>query len=135
MNPLMKSIDEFYKYYQEQNKDKIKIRVNLPHFIKEGSDEKNNFNTHYKSVFGLYNHKIKKKIYEITYQGLWWENIPSMFSDKSIWDYAKSKDLQPLNVSYGRVGGKEDGEVVYIVTYWVITYTKPQSMSTVKTLR
>jgi genome maintenance exonuclease 1 len=24
MSPLMKSIDEFYKYYQEQNKDKIK---------------------------------------------------------------------------------------------------------------
>ena len=24
MDPLMKSIDEFYKYYQEQNKDKIK---------------------------------------------------------------------------------------------------------------
>jgi genome maintenance exonuclease 1 len=24
MTPLMKSIDEFYKYYQEQNKDKIK---------------------------------------------------------------------------------------------------------------
>ncbi len=24
MEPLMKSIDEFYKYYQEQNKDKIK---------------------------------------------------------------------------------------------------------------
>ena len=28
----------------------------------------------------------------------------------------KSKDLQPLNVSYGRVGGKNN-EVVYIVTY------------------
>ena len=24
MTPLMKSVDEFYKYYQEQNKDKIK---------------------------------------------------------------------------------------------------------------
>ena len=28
----MKSIDEFYKYYQEQNKDKIKIRVKSYHF-------------------------------------------------------------------------------------------------------
>ena len=51
MDPLMKSIDEFYKYYQEQNKDKIKDKSKSPHFIKEGSDEKNNFNTHYKSVF------------------------------------------------------------------------------------
>jgi len=24
MSPLMESVDEFYKYYQEQNKDKIK---------------------------------------------------------------------------------------------------------------
>ena len=29
------------------------------------------------------------------------------------------KELQPLNVSYGRTGGKQDGEIVYIVTYWV----------------
>jgi len=65
--------------------------------------------------------------------GLWWENIPSICaSDKSLWDYAKSKDLQPLNVSYGRVGGKKDGEVVYIVTYWVNVHDN-QSMASVKT--
>ena len=25
----------------------------------------------------------------------------------------------PLNVSYGRKGGKPDGEIVYIIMYWM----------------
>ncbi len=63
----------------------------------------------------------------------WWEQIPAIcVDDKSLWGYAKSKDLQPLNVSYGRVNGKEDGEVVYIVTYWVNVHEN-QSMASVKT--
>jgi len=53
-------------------------------------------------------------------QGSWWEQVPAIcISNESLWEYAKRKEMQPLNVSYGRTGGKPDGEVVYIVTYWV----------------
>ena len=31
----------------------------------------------------------------------------------------EKRSNEPLNVSYGRTGGKPDGEIVYIVTYWV----------------
>jgi len=53
-------------------------------------------------------------------QGSWWEQVPTIcISNESLWEYAKRKEMQPLNVSYGRTGGRPDGEVVYIVTYWV----------------
>ena len=57
---------------------------------------------------------------EELHQGSWWEQVPTVcVSNESLWEYAKRKEIQPLNVSYGRTGGKPDGEIVYIVTYWV----------------
>ena len=88
-------------------------------------------------IFGMtltWNHaKAEEKDMRDLLPGFWWEQIPAIcVDDKSLWGYAQSKDLQPLNVSYGRVNGKEDGEVVYIVTYWVNVHDN-QSMSSVKT--
>ena len=52
--------------------------------------------------------------------GIWWENVPSVcVPNATLWQYAQRKELQPLNVSYGRENGKPDGKIVYIVTYWV----------------
>ena len=36
MSPLMKSIDEFYKYYQEKIKIKSEKNNQVPYFIKKG---------------------------------------------------------------------------------------------------
>ena len=52
--------------------------------------------------------------------GYWWENVPSVcVPNATLWQYAQRKELQPLNMSYGKEGGKSDGKIVYIVTYWV----------------
>ena len=52
--------------------------------------------------------------------GFWWEQFPAVcVPNEQLWQYAKRKELQPLNVSYGKEGGQQDGKVVYIVTYWV----------------
>ena len=57
---------------------------------------------------------------EELHQGSWWEEVPTVcIPNESLWEYAKRKEMQPLNVSYGRTGGKPDGAIVYIVTYWV----------------
>ena len=47
------------------------------------------------------------------------KQVPTVCVPNELYEYAKRKELQPLNVSYGRTGGKPDGEIVYIVTYWV----------------
>ena len=52
--------------------------------------------------------------------GIWWEKVPTLcLPNEILWEYADEKGMQPLNVSYGRKGAKPDGEIVYIVTYWV----------------
>ena len=52
--------------------------------------------------------------------GIWWEKVPTLcLPNEILWEYANEKGMQPLNVSYGRAGAKPDGEIVYIVTYWV----------------
>ena len=63
MSPLMKSIDEFYKYYQEPNKDKIKDKNNQdPYFIKlKGFYEKTNSIIYYRCVYCIFIF-IKKKM-------------------------------------------------------------------------
>jgi len=52
--------------------------------------------------------------------GNWWEHFPAVcIPNDTLWEYAQRKELQPLNMSYGREGGQPDGKIVYIVTYWV----------------
>ena len=47
--------------------------------------------------------------------GYWWENVPSVcVPNTTLWQYAQRKELQPLNMSYGKEGGKPDGKIVYI---------------------
>ena len=40
--------------------------------------------------------------------------------------------MQLLNISFGREGGRENGQIVYIVSYWV-NVSNDQSMATVMT--
>ena len=65
--------------------------------------------------------------------GVWWEHIPAICVENQVLEeYAERKELQLLNLSFGREGGKSDGEVVYIVSYWVNVHND-QSMATVMT--
>ena len=64
--------------------------------------------------------------------GIWWEHVPAVCIDKkTLYEYSFKKDLQPLNRSFGRENGTEDGDVVYIITYWVNIHND-QSMATVQ---
>lgn len=64
--------------------------------------------------------------------GVWWERVPAVCVEKQdLYEFAFRKDLQPLNRSFGRAGGREDGEIVYIITYWVNIHND-QSMATVQ---
>ena len=52
--------------------------------------------------------------------GVWWEKVPAVCVENStLYDYAERNELQALNRSFGRTGGKPDCEIVYVVTYWV----------------
>ena len=65
--------------------------------------------------------------------GVWWEHIPAICIDNEVLeDYAERKDLQLLNISFGREGGQENGQIVYVVSYWVNVQNN-QSMATVMT--
>ena len=65
--------------------------------------------------------------------GVWWEHIPAICVDNQVLeDYTEKKELQLLNLSFGREGGKEDGEIVYVVSYWVNVHND-QTMATVMT--
>tara|TARA_Y100001937_G_C6857356_1_gene214805 strand:- start:9 stop:452 length:444 start_codon:yes stop_codon:yes gene_type:complete len=65
--------------------------------------------------------------------GVWWEHIPAICVDNQVLeDYAEKKGLQLLNLSFGREGGKANGQVVYVISYWVNVHND-QSMATVMT--
>ena len=65
--------------------------------------------------------------------GVWWEHIPAICVDNQVLeDYAERKGMQLLNISFGREGGRENGQIVYIVSYWV-NVSNDQSMATVMT--
>ena len=64
--------------------------------------------------------------------GVWWEKVPAVCVENStLYEYAERNELQALNRSFGRTGGKPDGEVVYVVTYWVNIYND-MSMASVQ---
>ena len=65
--------------------------------------------------------------------GVWWEHIPAICVDNQVLeDYAERKGMQLLNISFVREGGRENGQIVYIVSYWV-NVSNDQSMATVMT--
>ena len=65
--------------------------------------------------------------------GVWWEHIPAIcVNNEVLEDYAEKKGLQLLNISFGREGGRPEGQIVYIVSYWV-NVSNDQSMATVMT--
>ena len=64
--------------------------------------------------------------------GVWWEKVPAVCVENStLYEYAERNELQALNRSFGRTGGKPDGEVVYVVTYWVNVHNN-MSMASVQ---
>ena len=75
--------------------------------------------------------KIDEKVEDLP--GIWWEHTPSVcVKNEILYAFTKKKELQIFNISYGRAGGKPDGEVVYVVTYWV-DFLRNTSMATVTT--
>ena len=52
--------------------------------------------------------------------GIWWEQVPTVcVPNTTLLEFTQRKGFQPLNRSFGRNKGQPDGEIVYIVTYWV----------------
>ena len=50
----------------------------------------------------------------------WWEQVPAVCSTSDeIERWAEFKKFNPINISFGRAGGVPDGEIVYVVVYWM----------------
>tara|TARA_B100000073_G_scaffold174370_1_gene144274 strand:- start:189 stop:527 length:339 start_codon:yes stop_codon:yes gene_type:complete len=50
----------------------------------------------------------------------WWEQVPAVCSTTDeIERWAEYKKFSPVNMSFGREGGSPDGQIVYIVVYWI----------------
>ena len=50
----------------------------------------------------------------------WWEQVPAVCStSEEIERWAEFKKFNPINISFGREGGTPDGQIVYIVVYWM----------------
>tara|TARA_E500000318_G_scaffold64920_2_gene59944 strand:+ start:609 stop:983 length:375 start_codon:yes stop_codon:yes gene_type:complete len=50
----------------------------------------------------------------------WWEQVPAVCSTSDeIERWAEFKKFTPVNMSFGREGGVPEGEIVYIVVYWM----------------
>ena len=57
---------------------------------------------------------------EKTTYNFWWEQIPAVCSTtEEIERWAEDNNFTPVNVSYGKEGGTQDGEIVYMVVYWL----------------
>tara|TARA_R100001079_G_scaffold35145_1_gene17970 strand:+ start:453 stop:824 length:372 start_codon:yes stop_codon:yes gene_type:complete len=62
--------------------------------------------------------------------GVWWESVPSVcVPNDTLKEFADRKDFQPLSMSYGRNGGQPDGDIVYIITFWVSIESNQQMAS------
>ena len=69
---------------------------------------------------------------DIKQYNFWWEQLPAICStNDEINRWATDNKFVPLNVSYGRAGGKPDGEIVYMIVYWMNDTT--QSFASVQT--
>jgi len=55
-----------------------------------------------------------------TEQKLYWMSMPVICgTQENVEDYLKEFKFMMANMSVGRAGAKEDGEIVYYVTYWI----------------
>ena len=62
--------------------------------------------------------------------GIWCENVPTVcVPNDTLKEFAARKDFQPLSMSYGRNRGQPDGDVVYIITFWVSIESNQQMAS------
>ena len=62
----------------------------------------------------------------------WWEQVPAVCStSEEIERWAELKKFEPVNVSFGRENGRQDGRIVYIVVYWL--NEKQESFASVST--
>ncbi len=53
-------------------------------------------------------------------RNLYVRSVPAVCGDiEAVTEYVTSKELTPLNISFGKEGGQEEGKIVYIVTYYV----------------
>ena len=60
-------------------------------------------------------HEPETKTYDF-----FWSNIPAVCSSQQeIQRWADDKGFEPISMSYGRDNGQPDGEVRYIVVYWL----------------
>ena len=50
----------------------------------------------------------------------WWEQVPAVCATtEEIERWAEYKKFDPINMSFGREDGVPDGEIVYMVVYWM----------------
>ena len=55
-----------------------------------------------------------------TEQKLYWMSMPVICgTQENVEEYLKTINFIMANMSTGRAGAKEDGEIVYYVTYWI----------------
>ena len=57
---------------------------------------------------------------EVEKYNFYWNQLPAVCAEKEeIHRWAKDKNFTPINMSYGRTNGRKDGEILYIVVYWL----------------
>ena len=57
---------------------------------------------------------------DIKQYNFWWEQIPAVCStSEEIQRWANDKNFIPVNMSVGRENGSPDGQIVYIVVYYI----------------
>ena len=57
---------------------------------------------------------------DIEKYNFYWNQVPVVCAaPKEIDRWANDKGFMPLSISYGRANGQPDGEIVYIVTYYI----------------
>ncbi len=70
---------------------------------------------------------------DIQKYNFYWNQVPVVCAaPKEIDRWANDKGFMPLSISYGRANGQPDGEIVYIVTYYIQQETA-ETFATVST--
>ena len=70
---------------------------------------------------------------DIEKYNFYWDQVPVVCAaPEEIDRWAEHKGFTPLSISYGREGGKRDGNIVYIVVYY-LNKTNGETFATVST--
>jgi hypothetical protein len=70
---------------------------------------------------------------DIEKYNFYWNQVPVVCAaPEEIDRWARDKGFMPLSISYGRANGQPDGEIVYIVTYYLQQQTA-ETFATVST--